>query len=123
MGPLNLNISLFVFLTFLVLGSNSQVTEHSNVSENPSDSDRCVCRPQVTINRPVCRSATPMNSGTGYNCTANQEMVSSELREMRHQLEQLQTVVSAIADILNNDDGKVHSTVVLYPALLRIRQI
>ena len=42
---------------------------------------------------------------------------------MRHQLEQLQTVVSAIAGILNNADGKVHSTVVLYPALLRIRQI
>ena len=64
-----------------------------------------------------------MNSGTGYNCTANQEMVSSELREIRHQLEQLQTVVLALADILNNDDGKVHSTVVVYPALLRIRQI
>ncbi len=109
MDPACIKMTVLVFLAVFAMRARSQ-TEHSIGSYARSETERCVCQPHVTINPPVCGRSVPVNSGTGCNCTTVQEMirivsdnhesVSSELRDMKRQLETLQSAVTSIVGLL-----------------------
>ncbi len=92
-------MTVLVFIAVFAMRARSQ-TEHSIGSYTTSETERCVCQPHVTINPPVCGRSVPVNSGTGCNCTTVQESVSSELRDMKRQLETLQSAVTSIVRLL-----------------------
>ncbi|XP_033647456.1 ficolin-1-like [Asterias rubens] len=125
MQPACMKIALLVFIALFATKARSQ-TQHSIGPYTTSETERCVCRPHITVNPPVCSRSSPVNSsGTGYNCTTvqetlrtvlrNQETASSEAQGLRRQVDELQLSVSMLVELLHSrmtlqkDCSEVHA--------------
>ena len=118
-----MKIALLVFIALFATKARSQ-TQHSIGPYTTSETERCVCRPHITVNPPVCSRSSPVNSsGTGYNCTTvqetlrtvlrNQETASSEAQGLRRQVDELQLSVSMLVELLHSRSKFYFFTVII----------
>ncbi|XP_071804148.1 microfibril-associated glycoprotein 4-like [Asterias amurensis] len=112
MDPACVKMTILVFIAVFASRARSQ-TQQSIGPYPTSETERCVCQPNITVNPPVCGRSFPVNSVAGCNCTTvqeilrtvstNQETVASELEDTRRMVGEVQVTVSTNQETVSSE--------------------